>query len=366
MAHSGVLSLGEAMTQRPLDHPEPFDGWALHATALVETLDPGVTMRVMRARASLRQAMFMALALISERDSLAVASVTTSPATANVLGRVADLIQQDAPTIVREIFGTVPDGLLAAMSRLGLSPLAQPGTYAHLFTAFAEKDARAKILTQMPGELRHVLEVVLVLDPIVLHPTIAMRVRDLNMARNLNAAIDLARQVCSGVSEDDLHQSLISTNKRHPEDWLEEFLLRRMDRSLRQSPISDDDPDFQPLTDGPSLRKASLDMKNCLKQKPVLVATGKAAYAVARTREIAIELRPIMASAYWIVTQAVCKDNEPLSLADQRWCADRFAERGLLVVAEAANPFQKLARDTNMFDIDLVAFDVDDEQRAAA
>ncbi|GGK55837.1 hypothetical protein [Salinarimonas ramus] len=348
-----------------LGPPVSFEGWALLASAFIEEVVPGTTMSVMRATNALRHARFIVLGSLP-RIPLIVAVRGNRPRARERLrsdiSRVVPLLNLDDPAeIVRQMYGSTPEGFMALLNRLEPEPLPSPTEYADLFRAFEARDVRARVLMQMSGQIRaSSVKAALTLDELSLHPSVVASIKDLDEAQRFNSAIALIRRTCSDVSDDEIRQSVLSRKaETKPREWLEAFLLRRMDRSVRQHPVVADDPVFAPLVTGPSLKAASQTMGNCLRQRVICAATSKAAYAVSRDHTIAIEMRPMGRGASWIVSEAVGMNNRPLTEAEERQCGQWFTERGLYFLAGPAKADAKLLDAFGIFDFEFpIAFEV--------
>lgn len=326
------------MSKRLALTPVCFSGMTLLNASACEAVSPGITMVIFRLRGHQRHAAFMCLAKITKSEAIR-ASRFQSPEDLDKdlrakLSQIASLIRTGTTAeIVVSLRGSLPDGFSGFLDKLAPEPLSRPALYEDVFDLYQRGDPRALVLFMMEGPLTaSVVRMVLSLDDVALHPEFIGALKTEQAAAALNAGLKLIRSVCSTVTDEDLRQALhMSGRPFEPVKFVEKFLLRRMD-SPGPRPLAADDDVFELLDHGPSLLKAARRFRNCLQTKSIQVATGKAAFAVAREKDIAFEMRPLTHGA-WLIVDVLSYKNEPVSFDDWQWFLQRMRERDLSMIA---------------------------------
>src|SRR4051794_28695346 len=154
--------------------PRTFNGWALDTSCLLEPACPSTLASFFCASPLRRQAIFCALAELDPQrpqelaGRLARVICTGSPAEHNPFETIAQCLLAGSPKLVVEaVYGSVPDGLIGALRRIGDDPFTSPATYRALCDLFArpEHRERAKVLGELSGRISETtIEVVQTLD----------------------------------------------------------------------------------------------------------------------------------------------------------------------------------------------------------
>ncbi|QDM16136.1 hypothetical protein FNL55_08970 [Tardiphaga sp. vice352] len=276
--------------------PRPVSGWPLRALCDFDTASPHFFGHVLTASDLKRQCVFSALAEI-EQNARTLAGALG--AASGVQGR--DPLAQSARSLVllkpaqvlRAIYNSVPDALLGTLKRVGPDPFSRLGLYRDLFRLFAEPEERerADLIRQFPGKLTEErLEIALALDSALLHQRVFERVADLDDAEQANAAVRLIRATVSTATTAELRRSVaVLPQVIGLSTWAASW-LRRLDRPLAAPPaLSDPDLTVLGVAD---LRAASMQLRNCLRERVLHVATGRDCYVVSTASPGAVaELR---------------------------------------------------------------------------
>jgi hypothetical protein len=194
--------------------------------------------------------------------------------------------------VLRAIYKSVPDGLLGTMKRVGPDPFSRPGLYRDLFRLFdqPEENERADLIRQASRKLTEErLEVALTLDPALLHQRAFEHVTDLDEAEQVNAAVRLIQATVSTATTAELLRSVaVLPQGVELSAWAASW-LRKLDRPLAAPPTLSD-PDLTVLSVA-DLRAASLQLRNCLRERILHVACGRDCYVVATASPVVAELR---------------------------------------------------------------------------
>jgi hypothetical protein len=265
-------------------HPRPVSGWPLQMLCDLDTASPHFLGHVLTASELKRQCVFAALA---EMEQNAQAPAGALGAASGVQCR--DPLAQSALSLVllkpaqvlRAIFNSVPYALLGTLKRVGPDPFSRLGLYRDLFRLFAEPEERerADLIRQFPGKLTEErLEIALALDTALLHQRVFERVADLDDAEQANAAVRLIRATVSTATTAELRRSVaVLPQVIGLSTWAASW-LRRLDRPLAAPPaLSDSDLTVLGVAD---LRAASMQLRNCLRERVIHVATGRDCYVV--------------------------------------------------------------------------------------
>ena len=322
------------MAQRPRSFlPIPFNGWALlRADYLDATYGPGLLTNVMRARGAMRHSCFAAL----ESFSLQVVGQRRQAQDGETehLQKIAALMMAPSANNLMEAFRhgkPVPHGYLALLARLGSDPLPF-GFYVRLATCFERRDQRARLLERIGGEIsRGMIEAALELEECALIPRFVAGTSK-TKPDAMNEAIKRLRLVCSDLSDQGISQSLGDVAMPFDlEAWFEETVLRRMDTPPAPHPISENDPDFQPLISGPEIAASGRRLQNCLRGRILLAASGKAAFFVSKN-DIAFEARRLSIPPFWVVSEMLGAGNRSLTVSEWNWAIEALAARGIPVL----------------------------------
>src|SRR6195952_2031082 len=280
------MRLDPALTQSR--HPKPFGGVYLETACKLDSACPGSLNRILHASSLTRSAQFAAYAEIdfSQPEIMAARRRTLAPpACEPSLDPVAQvaraLILLSPRSVVQSIYGSVPEGLLGLLARLGGDPLPNPADYPLAYSLFAEPahKARAKLLRQTEGQISPgTIKVVARLDPILLHKAVLARACDLERAEALNAAVALIRALVPDATDEALRQSLkgLSPSDRTLSKWVMGWLVR-MQRVPVSPPIPAGDPDLR-LLQGCDMAELGRRFQNCAADRVGYIAAGSRLY----------------------------------------------------------------------------------------
>jgi hypothetical protein len=178
--------------------------WALQAASLIDTHCPSLINHILSATDCKRQVIFATLAdLRLSPDDLAARLRRIAPADCltalNPLAQIGRAVIVSKPRqIIEAVFGSVPDGLIGVLKRLGHQPFACPLTYRLLFDLMGMREhrARAKALTQVAGLITEdAIRIVADLDEPWLRPEIVCRMRSRQELDHFKDAVELIRWV---------------------------------------------------------------------------------------------------------------------------------------------------------------------------
>ena len=198
--------------------PRPFGGFFLEVASKLDAACPGYLNRVLYASDLKRSIQFAAYPEIdfSRPKVMADRLRTLAPdACCPSLDPVAQiargLLALYPRNIARAVFGSVPEGFLGVLGRIGGDPLPDPADYRLAFNLFTDpaNKARAKLLRQKGGQVsaKH-LRIAATLSLVLVHQQVFERVRGEFAAESLNMAVDLIREVHPAVTNEVLQASL--------------------------------------------------------------------------------------------------------------------------------------------------------------
>lgn len=270
--------------------PKTYSGWALDQTIILDCACPGLLASTLYFGPTRRQAVFLVMASIDWLGQAEIASRFRraiedhdAPGQSDeaVIGWAILLLRRPRD-LVRTLFGTVPDGLLGAMHRLGHDPVGGPETYQELQRLFfsdtpADK-RRVKVLGQMTGSLVGAqIEIVSLLDPLLLHPAFVANVYETKQVAELNAALAYVRARCSRATDEAIRSSLARLKPGDHRSTLYKWWTYRFDR-LPRTLDTRGDPSLVILGSAEALADASRRYANCLKSKAGEVYLGNYVY----------------------------------------------------------------------------------------
>ena len=216
--------LKATLPHRTTFKPRAFStAWALQAASHIDTQCPSLLNHILNASDCKRQVIFATLAdlRLTATDKLSADLREIAPAdcltTLNPLAQIGRALIVSKPRhIIEAVFGSVPDGLLGVMKRIGSQPFACPLTYRLLHDLMSRREhrARAKALVQVAGLITEdAIRVVADLDGPWLSRAVICRVRSRQELDALTDAGELIRWVCPQVSDEALAASF--ENSRH-------------------------------------------------------------------------------------------------------------------------------------------------------
>ncbi len=267
-----------------------YSGWALDRAITLDCVCPGLLASTLYYGPARRQAVFLTLASfdwLGEKEvanRLSRASMhggAPGQSDAAVIGRAILLLRRPRD-LVRALFGSVPDGLVGTMQRLGHDPAGGPETYRELqrlfFSDAAGDRRRVKMLGQMAGSLVGAqIEIVSLLDPVLLHPAFVALIHETEQVAELNASLAYVRARCSGATDVAIRSSLARLEPDDHRSALFRWWSHHFDR-LPRSLDTRGDPTLVILGSAKALSDAARRYANCLKTKIGQVYVGNYLY----------------------------------------------------------------------------------------
>jgi hypothetical protein len=267
--------------------PRPFSGSYLETASLLDAACPSFLNRLLCASDLRRAAIFAALAEIrfDSIDGVISRLRSLGPVICypdlDIWAQVArTLLTLRAREIVLAIYGSAPDGYLGLLARIGGDPLPR-GVYRLAYALYADpgQRVRAKLLRQTPGRITaDVIETAARLDPVLLHPEVLQRVRDVGQVETVHAAVALIRALVPKASDEALHRSLdgLRASDKDMARWIERW-LRRSTRVPYAPPIPENDTDLRVLN-GLEMVELGRRFRNCAADRVGHLAAGLRCY----------------------------------------------------------------------------------------
>lgn len=277
-------------------HPKTVSGWPLRTLCDLDTVSPHLLGHVLTASVLKRQSIFAALVELqcnAGAVSVALGRASGVECSDPVARSARSLVLLKPAQLLRAIYGSVPDGLLGTLTRVGPDAFSRPGLYPDLFRLFAQpkERERADLIRQSPGTLTEErLEIALILDSVLLHQRAFERVTDVEDAEQANAAVRLIQATVSTATPAELRRSLAVLPQIIGLPVWATTWLRKLDKPLVDAPVQTD-TDLVVLGVS-NLRAGSLRLRNCLRERVVHVASGRDCYVVSTAApEVVAELR---------------------------------------------------------------------------
>jgi hypothetical protein len=285
----------ELTPDRPL-YPRAFDGWALTTSVLLDKARPGFVADTLCADNLTRQVRFAAIAAMQDEEFSAIASrmreadQTACRRESDPLIEIAHALVSLRPRqIVEAVYGSVPDGFLGVMARLGEDPFSpDPGLYRLLWSLFAEPHhrQRATLLMQTEGTITAArVRVLSHLDGILLRRSVLDRLSTPAEVASFREALRLIQSLVPEADDARLGQSLDALGPPVGNHWSRMQglavwtlgWLEEMQKAPVAGPFRDNDPDLR-LLFGKALLEAGRRYRNCLPKHLGYVAVGRRLY----------------------------------------------------------------------------------------
>lgn len=273
-------------------------GWSTDLLVALDGLATGLIRRLVVSAPMVRQAIFLTLAQWESRPAMGAEAPSREEAVA-----AAELLRSGrAKEIVAEQFGSVPEGLLPALERIGPLPLPTAESYRRLWVMFTEDDRRKARALRDVGEITaRTIRVLDILDPVLAHAEVLKRVETVAQAHDLNRSVRFLKGVCSTATDEAISTAL--THLRSP-DALSRLLqrfLRRADR-LPPQPVKGDD-ELRPLVTARAMIAAGRDYRNCLASMVGEALVGRVAFAefTGASDKVICEFRPLSSGRGWLL-----------------------------------------------------------------
>jgi hypothetical protein len=241
---------------------------------------------------------------------------------ANVLRR------ERARVVIEHVFGSVEDGLLGALGRLGTEPLPSPGSYAGLHALFRRAEDRKKgdalqHVGQITGMMLRVLDA---LDPRWVHRETLTRIETTADAIVFNHAVAFAQRVCSRATDEAVADAIARLQPTSTLIGLVQRFVRRAD-NFPAHPIQGDG-EVRPFNLAADFLGAARAYRNCLSEKIEVALVGRAAFAEFR-REAILELRPLADGFGWMLWEVHVARNMPVPSGIKQAAEAKCASLGI-------------------------------------
>jgi hypothetical protein len=278
-----------------LEGSAALPNWGVADLVHMDELVPGVIARTLTASPMRRQAIFMAIAnrafaskdsQCNERD----ASLATV------------LRQERAREIIDHALGTVPNGLLGALERLGEAPLSSARGYARLFALFIDPKQRRKA-----EALRHVGQItekmLLILDALDerwVHSETLNRLSTTVAAKDFNRSVAFAQSVSSKATDEAVVAAISRLAPTAPLSAIINRFVRRGDR-FPPHPLTADE-EIRPLDSARDFIECGRRYRNCIITKLDEALAGQVAFAEFQ-HECIVEFRPLSLGKGWLLAE---------------------------------------------------------------
>jgi hypothetical protein len=235
----------------------------------------------------------------------------------------------------------VPGGYLRAIQRIGYKPLEKPYLYRRLFQIFTDETEEQKAhALRFCGPIDATrIEIVDALDPVLVHPEILKRTRNVAKAQEANDLIRFLKQVCSSATDEALVAGLSIALEGGSLDEFAQGWIEKADQ-LPPPPLPSQDGVIA-LTSAEAMISTGKSLNNCLDTKVAEVALGLSYYyraEVAISDEVStpvvVELQP-MSNGTWAVSEIHGKGNRPPTDEVKAAIVKRLLRLGAVV---AGNP----------------------------
>ncbi|QRE74442.1 hypothetical protein [Methylobacterium aquaticum] len=343
--------------------PRPFGETYLQIAVELDAVYPGHLGLALHGSDLARQTRFLAYAEIATGGAAALAnrlgSAEVSSAIRNadsdqaVIGRALAVFKPRE--IVEAIFKVVPNAFLGTLKRLGPGPLPNPALYRELYQLFASRipadRARVRVLRQLPGTISPMqIAIVMVIDPVLLHPRFVMKIETVEEARDLSDAFAYIRAHCSAATNEAIWQSVSS----FPEQKIVEALVRRWAKRFDQLPFLLElaDPSLVVLNTGAALLDAGRRYDNCLSTKIPDVLVGRNLYVevkTGRSRGLIAELR--RTSRCWVLHMLHQRGNGRVPRDLAAAARSKLAAHGIAIYDRPANGIAGVNAAAKLLDI---------------
>lgn len=276
---------------------EPL-GWTTHLLVAFDGLAPGLIRRLMVSAPMVRQAIFLTLA---EWEGFP----TTGPDAPgpDVAESMAEVLRSAwAKEILAHQFGIVPDGLLAALERIGPAPMNLPQSYSRLWAIFTDADQRkAAALREVPEITARTIRILDALDPLLVQPATLGRLGSVPQAQDFNRAVRFIQGVCSTATDEAISAAIAQMRSADGLPRLVDRFVRRADRFPPQ-PVAGDH-ELRPLASARALIRAGREYRNCLASMIGEALVGRVAFAefVGTAGKAVCEFRPLSGGKGWLL-----------------------------------------------------------------
>lgn len=310
---------------------QAINGWPIPTIFSLDEQRPGTALRIFSAKGFMRQVLFFVLAEIQLQGAEDVATrlSTSEDALEHPIRVVAEAISSlDARELLEALVGCIPDGMIGCLRKAGDAPL-YPNAYRLIVAHLTDGEApeRGRTLRQLDRVTSGALEALAVIDPVFCRPD-WIAATSAKTAAALNIVLEMARVYCDA-DDDAILNSITADGPKRPSDWAN----RWADKAARfplKSPITS--TDFEALTSAEEMRRAGIEMGNCLKSKIMTSFIGRALYLVHRPKSAIIEIVPL-SEGRWQVRGIYGKMNTALPTRTAAEILGALTDEGLLCSA---------------------------------
>lgn len=293
-------------------------GWATSSIVKLDEIEPGVLRNLIVAGPERRQVAFLALAA-------AVSRGVQDGALAKALR------SSKAKWVLHLVLGDVPEGLLAALRRIGRAPLPSARHYDELVRLFlVGPSAASQALASAKRVTAGTLSAAQHLEEDWVTPAILERVADAKAATALNEALRFVQHVCSSATPEALRNAVANLPDGRKIKHVLTRYVERADR-LPDHPLVATD-DVTPLTSADGLREAARQYRNCLAGQIDRVVSGTSAFATFRDTCV-LELRKIVGGA-WLLYAVHGEGNGSVEATIRSDAEAACSAQGVVVLAD--------------------------------
>lgn len=309
----------------------PITDWPLPLVARLEVAAPGFLLHALRAPPRWRQALYVAFSCgLLERPETFLLRANGGTGPNSLLEDLGTTLRvMNAEAILAAAIGSVPDGLKGALTKLGMHPMSRPESYVRLVGLLGSKaePQRVKCLAQLSRLDEGLLDSLLTIDPIGLHPEVILHIRHGQEAAKFNARLQGLRSLCSTATNEALAQSISdSVADFRPSRWLRSW-LEKADSPATTCDALDCDKEFERVTAANS-KSVGLRFQNCIATKtPRLLSAAWSAWVWTPGPLIAALTQ--VEGGRWLCTGVHGPRNMPVSREQFRNLRDRLTGHGV-------------------------------------
>ena len=249
-----------------------------------DTNAPGVIRRLLCSGPMRRQAVFAVIAteIVAERHRQITGELDDHAA---AIAKSEVLRDGRAREVIALATGDhVPDGLLGALERVGLSPLKLSLAYLRLIDVFMQPEQR-----HIADGLRHVGAI---------HPQVLSRLDSVSDARAFAEAVAFAQSVNSAATDERILGALAHMGAQTTLPELCARLLRRADRALGEPVPADDE--VTPIRTIQEMIVTSRRFRNCLGTNKRIIGALRGRTAYANFKGLAIMEFVALSDGSWV------------------------------------------------------------------
>jgi hypothetical protein len=275
-----------------------------------DTNAPGVIRRLLCSGPMRRQAVFAAIAseIVAERHQQITGEQDDHAAAVSK----AEVLRDGR---AREVIGLaigdhVPDGLLGALERVGLSPLKLSLGYRRLIDVFMQPEQRhiADGLRYVGAINDRTLMIIDKLPPFLIHPQVLSRLDSVSDARAFVEAVAFAQTVNSTATDERILGALAHMGAQTTLPELIARFVRRADRELGE-PIPADN-EVTPIHPIHEMIVTSRRFRNCLGTNKRIVSALRGRTAYANFKGLAIMEFVALSDSSWVYAGSYGVRNE--------------------------------------------------------